>query len=333
MLTRCLRAQPTDMELPVPVYIVVLRARNNRIACAFTRSVASIQDVVSLLEMMAPLLGSNDVAWREALTLALDARAMQQRCVAHGVGADTPLPPHHVLAQWALPKACTRIGVRSIVALLTAALLEHRILVVGPDVQELSAVALAVSVLLYPFTWHGVLIACVTSDLMHMVDAPVPWIIGCPAPLAVAATNAASSGDVSTLTICTLHNDAVELPHNMPQLPGKRSLRRVLAQLHAALLAATVAGDDASCAVATRAFCNAVQRHLEDRLRLQCHQLRVHSIGRHHGGARLSALLCDSYLGSLLGVCPTTAAFARALIHTTCFAALCDERLNPTPSA
>ena len=65
-----------------------------------------------------------------------------------------------------------------VVILLENVLLERRIMIHSRHPQRLTAVATAITCLLYPFEWSHVFIPVLPHQLVHYLQAPMPYIIG-----------------------------------------------------------------------------------------------------------------------------------------------------------
>ena len=325
-----------------PLYCLVTRCESvkegegsaPRVAVLLTRSAAvPLQAHASLLSSLRPLLAASmhSNSARAQLRDALEAHPAPSEAAAlvscappHSPGRMSPAPPSHSprwqadhLAAWSLPRLCRALSVPSMLQLLTAALLEHRICVhrgaSACTLETSTAAALAPLALLHPFTWQGVLVSALPPQLSALLDAPVPFLVGLAAPCEPQHT--LPSDDVTHVCLAL---DRVTFPPGTPRLPGLKSLSRALAHLHGRC----AAGDQH----AVKALCAAVQAHLELRLGLSAEALKQHAITRVAPcGERTSALLVGSYIESLGS--SSARAFAGGLTQTSAFAALCDERL------
>lgn len=81
------------------------------------------------------------------------------------------------LAAWAAPPLFEKLGVNSLLRVLTALLLEMRVLVVSRCVSEGSAMVFGLSSLLWPLSWQHLLLPIVPLALQDaIIDAPVPFL-------------------------------------------------------------------------------------------------------------------------------------------------------------
>ena len=65
-----------------------------------------------------------------------------------------------------------------IIILLENVLLERRVMMHSRHPQRLTAVATAIAYLIYPFEWSHVFIPVLPHQLVHYLQAPMPYIIG-----------------------------------------------------------------------------------------------------------------------------------------------------------
>jgi len=81
------------------------------------------------------------------------------------------------LAAWAAPPLFEKLSVNSLLRVLTALLLEMRVLVVSRCVSEGSAMVFGLSSLLWPLSWQHLLLPIVPLALQDaIIDAPVPFL-------------------------------------------------------------------------------------------------------------------------------------------------------------
>lgn len=70
------------------------------------------------------------------------------------------------------------LGVDTFLLLLSAVMLERRIVFVADEVDRLSSSVLATASMLYPFHWHHMFIPLLPANLTDFAEAPFPYIIG-----------------------------------------------------------------------------------------------------------------------------------------------------------
>ncbi|KAL6052934.1 DENN (AEX3) domain containing protein [Balamuthia mandrillaris] len=83
-----------------------------------------------------------------------------------------------LLAEWGLPLTFHLLSTDTLLALITACLLERKVIVHSDNLRFLSAVILAVSPLIRPFVYQSVMIPLLPQTLWEFVEAPVPYILG-----------------------------------------------------------------------------------------------------------------------------------------------------------
>lgn len=155
------------------------------------------------------------------------------------------------------------LSVDAILALFTAALLEHKILLLSSNTALLTDSAEALAALLFPLKWTGVFVPVLPLDALECLDAPVPFIYGlstenfelhieelegvlvvdmdsgcCPCPLSLCSVTWTSSEDHSITSpevTNTTGRTSGEVPtrsSQVPQLPRRVALRLKKALAH-----------------------------------------------------------------------------------------------------
>ncbi|CAE8617164.1 unnamed protein product [Polarella glacialis] len=82
-----------------------------------------------------------------------------------------------LLMEWAAVPLFRHLGIEKILQMLTALLLEFRVLVVSKSAELGSAVVLGLSSLLWPFSWQHLLLPICPASLQDaIIDAPVPFL-------------------------------------------------------------------------------------------------------------------------------------------------------------
>lgn len=134
------------------------------------------------------------------------------------------------LQLWTVAALCRCLSLDNILTLLLAALLERHIVVFCPNIGMLSAIVLSVVPLLRPFAWHCPMIPVTTSEMLDMLDAPVPFVMGVQYKTQDVAARCSSHVRVN------VYKDQVKNGGgSMPALPGARRLAASLSPAHAAL--------------------------------------------------------------------------------------------------
>ena len=65
-----------------------------------------------------------------------------------------------------------------LIQLFTALLLERKIVLIKDDIGDIALIMQSLITLLNPFQWHFTIITYLTRDLVDMLDAPFPFLIG-----------------------------------------------------------------------------------------------------------------------------------------------------------
>lgn len=109
------------------------------------------------------------------------------------------------------------LSVSNIITVWAILLQEGRVALRSENVSLLTPIAEAFNSLLFPLMWQGIYVPVLPSNMMDVLDAPVPFFVGC-----VGSTCPQPPGVV----ICDLDQDIVHLgmddhnqPRSLPQLP------------------------------------------------------------------------------------------------------------------
>eukprot|EP00933_Yihiella_yeosuensis_P051048 TRINITY_DN48889_c0_g1_i1.p1 TRINITY_DN48889_c0_g1~~TRINITY_DN48889_c0_g1_i1.p1 ORF type:complete len:838 (-),score=113.46 TRINITY_DN48889_c0_g1_i1:357-2870(-) len=87
----------------------------------------------------------------------------------------------HALMDWAAVPLFRQLDVDVVMQILTALLLELRVIIVSRSVDLASAIVLGLSSLLWPFSWQHLLLPVCPSSLQEaIIDAPVPLLCALP---------------------------------------------------------------------------------------------------------------------------------------------------------
>ncbi|VDD86018.1 unnamed protein product [Enterobius vermicularis] len=111
---------------------------------------------------------------------------------------------------------------KQMIALYASLLKERRILFTGSRLGQLTSCVFAAAMLLYPMHWQSLFIPILPSDLIDMLMAPMPYLIGIPKKTFLSAKNL-DLGEVVTVdldqhTFQSPHNDMNELPSEVVQV-------------------------------------------------------------------------------------------------------------------
>jgi hypothetical protein len=89
-----------------------------------------------------------------------------------------PLPLPSIGKQWGLSRLLIDIGPDSLVLMLKLLLMERSILVLGENLQEVTACACSLLELLEPFEWSSVFLPVLPQKMLDFVMSPVPFVAG-----------------------------------------------------------------------------------------------------------------------------------------------------------
>uniref|UniRef100_A0A8C6PGL6 DENN/MADD domain containing 5B n=1 Tax=Nothobranchius furzeri TaxID=105023 RepID=A0A8C6PGL6_NOTFU len=134
------------------------------------------------------------------------------------------------LGDYPLGEAFTLLGVDSMVKLLTCALLETQVLLYSKDYQRLMTVAEGITTLLFPFQWQHVYLPIISTPLHHLLDAPVPFLMG------IQHRDGAQRSSLhlpheANLCFVDIDNHCVEAPEDLPPFPDQTELIQELSEV------------------------------------------------------------------------------------------------------
>uniref|UniRef100_A0A1A8PD42 DENN/MADD domain containing 5B n=2 Tax=Nothobranchius pienaari TaxID=704102 RepID=A0A1A8PD42_9TELE len=134
------------------------------------------------------------------------------------------------LGDYPLGEAFTLLGVDSMVKLLTCALLETQVLLYSKDYQRLMTVAEGITTLLFPFQWQHVYLPIISTPLHHLLDAPVPFLMG------IQHRDGAQRSSLhlpheANLCFVDIDNHCVEAPEDLPLFPDQTELIQELSEV------------------------------------------------------------------------------------------------------
>lgn len=113
---------------------------------------------------------------------------------------------------------------RHILQLFACALLEEQIVLRSADYEQMVMVAECITALMYPFAWHHVYVPILPTTLLQYVEAPMPYIMGLHADLAVAPPPG--------VCVVDLDRGSVALPDDVPEFPEAAPLEALLEALN-----------------------------------------------------------------------------------------------------
>ena len=89
-----------------------------------------------------------------------------------------PLPLPSIGKQWGLSRLLMDIGPDSLVLMLKLLLMERSILVLGENLEEVTAIACSLLELLEPFEWRSVFLPVLPQKMLDFLNSPVPFVAG-----------------------------------------------------------------------------------------------------------------------------------------------------------
>lgn len=122
-----------------------------------------------------------------------------------------------LFAEWGLPLTFHLLSFRVIIVMLSAILLERKVVVCCKRLRFLSALVLSLPPLLRPFLYQSVIIPMLPQTLPHLLEAPVPYVIG----VTHIPEDTIISDDV---VIINVEKDSYKSTLPVPTLPRSRAL-------------------------------------------------------------------------------------------------------------
>ncbi|KAJ7998153.1 hypothetical protein DPEC_G00219640 [Dallia pectoralis] len=135
-----------------------------------------------------------------------------------------PGPEELPLVDYPLGEAFSLLGVENLVSLLTSVLLENQVLLLSNDYQRLMTVSECITTLLFPFQWCHIYLPVLPASLHHLLDAPVPFIIGIQRQDAGTQRSAMDLSNEANLCFVDIDNHHVDLPEDLPLFPDQPEL-------------------------------------------------------------------------------------------------------------
>ena len=175
------------------------------------------------------------------------------------------------LELWTVSCICRCLSLPNVIALVNVALLERPTVVVCPNSGILSATVLSLIPMLRPFTWQSVMLPSLPNDLLGLMDAPVPFVVG------VEHKSPEVRARCGHLCRVNVYKNSVQLGA-IPPLPGIKELTTALAPYHKRCAHGPLPSPSPSTA-----------RHPLQRDARRCDAKHVHPHGLHVGGTPLAA--------------------------------------------
>lgn len=131
---------------------------------------------------------------------------------------------------WNTAVLCRVLSLETILTVMTAVLLERRVVVAHPNLGELSAITIAIShSLLRPMKWTSLVLPVLPETMFDFLDAPVPFIVGVRRKTSETRSACAQPGVVrlnaykDDVKVCVKKGAGA-----LPSLPGKSELLKAL---------------------------------------------------------------------------------------------------------
>uniref|UniRef100_A0A8C7TIK4 UDENN domain-containing protein n=1 Tax=Oncorhynchus mykiss TaxID=8022 RepID=A0A8C7TIK4_ONCMY len=150
-------------------------------------------------------------------------RSLRFHGVQGPIVCQQPGPEELPLGDYPLGEAFSLLGVENMVRLLTSVLLETQVLLYSQDYQRLMTVAEGITNLLFPFQWQHVYLPILPVPLHHLLDAPVPFLMG----IQRKDCSQCSTLDLSheaNLCFVDIDNHRVDPPEDLPLFPDQPEL-------------------------------------------------------------------------------------------------------------
>ncbi|KAM6926385.1 DENN domain-containing protein 5B-like [Lycodopsis pacificus] len=157
-------------------------------------------------------------------------RSLRFHGVQGPIVCQRPGPGELPLGEYPLGEAFSLLGVDNMVQLLTCALLETQVLLCSQDYQRLMTVAEGVTTLLFPFQWQHIYLPIVSAPLHHLLDAPVPFLIGIQRRDGTQRSSLHLPHEAN-LCFVDIDNRCVEAPEDLPVFPDQTELIQELSEV------------------------------------------------------------------------------------------------------
>ncbi|KAK9516830.1 hypothetical protein VZT92_024740 [Zoarces viviparus] len=157
-------------------------------------------------------------------------RSLRFHGVQGPIVCQRPGPGELPLGEYPLGEAFSLLGVDNMVQLLTCVLLETQVLLCSQDYQRLMTVAEGVTTLLFPFQWQHIYLPIVSAPLHHLLDAPVPFLIGIQRRDGTQRSSLHLPHEAN-LCFVDIDNRCVEAPEDLPVFPDQTELIQELSEV------------------------------------------------------------------------------------------------------
>ncbi|KAJ3595822.1 hypothetical protein NHX12_002236 [Muraenolepis orangiensis] len=157
-------------------------------------------------------------------------RSLRFHGVQGPIVCQRPGPTDLPLGDYPLGEAFALLGVENMVRLLTCALLEMQVLLYSRDLQRLMALGEGITNLLFPFQWQHIYLPILPAQLHHMLDAPVPFLMGLQHREGVQRSSLNLPHEAS-LCFVDIDNHSVEVPEDLPSFPDQDQLSQELTEV------------------------------------------------------------------------------------------------------
>eukprot|EP00899_Mesostigma_viride_P017548 jgi/Mesvir1/25795/Mv06773-RA.1 len=231
------------------------------------------------------------------------------------------------LATSAVTSLCHSLSLDNILAYLQAVLLEKQIVVITPNLGILSGVVLSLLPLLRPFNWQSVLLPLLPEQLLTVLDAPVPFVVG-----VQYKTTEVRSRSTHMIRLNVYKNKITNL--SGPDLPRRKHLVSELLPFYNALTRLEpnmtpsrrrrrpVYRASAEQAAAVQGLLGVMRRYLSE----LCAQIRMYTITDvQDSKEKVSLLLKDSFIDSFSSA---DRPFMKAFVETQMFNDYTDNLLS-----
>ncbi|KAL0923386.1 hypothetical protein M5K25_007440 [Dendrobium thyrsiflorum] len=223
---------------------------------------------------------------------------------------------------WTVATVCRALSLESVLALVTAALLEKQVVVRCPNLGILSAIVFSIIPLIRPFEWQSLFLPVLPRKMIDFLDAPVPFIVGIQFK---PSDKKLKAGNLIWVNVC---KNKVNM-RSLPQLPCYRELVSELTPVHARLACENsiakrhpVYKCSEVQAEAAGNFLSILRRFMES----LCLNLRSHTITNiQANNDKVSLLLKESFIDSFPS---KDQPFMKLFVDTQLFSVLSDSRMS-----
>lgn len=98
--------------------------------------------------------------------------------ITDGIRAYQPGRNSLPMFQYSFQRLFALFSPATLLQLFTCVILEQQILLVSEDYELLMLVAESLNILLYPFSWQHAYVPILPANMLHFLEAPVPFIMG-----------------------------------------------------------------------------------------------------------------------------------------------------------